>query len=72
MRMIYYLSHLTSVHINKSAADFKNSSAALFLSEMDNDDDDLLEEKLSNEGEDEEEYKWKRKWKWKRQRQRKR
>ena len=37
MHMIYYLSHLTSVHINKSAADFKNSSVALFLSEMDDD-----------------------------------
>ena len=41
--MIYYLSHLTSVHINKSAAEFKNSSEALFLSEMDDDDSDLSE-----------------------------
>ena len=41
MHMIYYLSHLTSVHINKSAAEFKNSSEALFLSEMDDDDSDL-------------------------------
>ena len=41
--MIYYLSHLTSVHINKSAADFKNSNEALFLSEMNDVGDDLSE-----------------------------
>ena len=45
--MIYCVSHLTSVHINKSAADFKNSNVALFFSIMD-DDDDLFEGELSN------------------------
>ena len=51
IHIIYYLLHLTSVHINKSAAEFKNSSSALFLSEMDDVADDLLEGELSNEEE---------------------
>ena len=46
MHVIYYLSHLTSVHINNSAAEFKNSGLSLFLGEIvdDNDDNDNLSE----------------------------
>ena len=53
MHMIYYLSHLTSVHINKSAAEFKNSSEALFLSGMDDDDSDLSEGDSTDEEQEE-------------------
>ena len=55
--MIYYLSHLTSVHINKSAVDFKNSSEALFLHAMLDDDDDLSEGDSDKvEGQEEEQW----------------